>query len=183
MINLLPLEEKKKLILRKKEKLATIWGIVVLVFVICLALILLAIRFYILAETDYQKSLLSQAEKEVQTPGFENLYSDIQKYNATLSQLDSFFKKEIYFNRALEIITGVSCPKGLFLTNFLLQRNAGGTIGVNVSGISDTRDNLLLFQKNIEAAKEIKNSYFSPASWINPKNVNFSLTFEINSTN
>lgn len=179
MINLLPLEEKQKLLLFKKEKLAAIWGIVVLVFLICLTLVLLSIKFYILSETDYQKNILAQNEQQNQIPDFANLNGIIQKYNATLAQLDSFYKKEIYFNQALKIITDVPSPEGLYLTNFSLDRDEKGIVKASVSGVSDTRDNLLIFQKNIEQDQEIKNPYFSPESWINPKNVNFSLTFEI----
>lgn len=177
MINLLPLEEKQKLLLVKKERLAIIWGIVVSVFLVCLILILLSIKFYILTETDYQENILQQTEREDQTPDFINLNSVIQKYNVSLAQADSFYKKEIYFSQALQIITGVPSPKGLYLTNFSLSRNETGMVQVSVSGVSDTRDNLLIFQKNIEDNQDIKNPYFSPESWISPKNVNFSLTF------
>jgi len=179
MINLLPLEEKQKSLLRKKERLAIVLGIVVLVFLICLALILLSIKFYILTETDYQKNILEQNKQKIQSSDFINYSDIIQKYNGVLSQLDSFYKKEIYFNQALSIITDVPSPKGLTLTNFSLSRDRNGMIQAGVSGISDTRDDLLIFQKNIEEDNEIKNSYFSSESWISAKNVDFSLTFEI----
>ena len=179
MINLLPLEERQKLILKKNEKLAVVLNIIIVVFLVCLALVLLSIKFYILADTDNQKIALQQTQKEYQAPEFANLSSVIKKYNLTIAQLDSFYKKEIYFNEALNIITSVPSPKGLYLTNFSLDRNENGTIKVIVTGISDTRDNLLIFRKNIEADTKIKNSYFSPESWIDPKNANFSLTFEI----
>lgn len=179
MINLLPLEEKQKLCLKKKEKLAIIWGIVVLISLVCLTLILSSIKFYILAETSYQKSILRQAEQENQVPDSASLNNIIQKYNSTLAQLDSFYKKEIYFSQALKTITSVPNPAGLYLTNFSLSRDKNGNIQTAVSGVSDTRENLLLFKKNIEGSAGIKNSYFSPESWINPKNANFSLSFEI----
>jgi len=179
MINLLPLEERQKLILKKNEKLAVVLNIIIVVFLVCLTLVLLSIKFYILADTDNQKIALQQTQKEYQAPEFANLSSVIKKYNLTIAQLDSFYKKEIYFNEALNIITSVPSPKGLYLTNFSLDRNENGTIKVIVTGISDTRDNLLIFRKNIEADTKIKNSYFSPESWIDPKNANFSLTFEI----
>jgi len=179
MINLLPPEEKQKLFFEKKEKLAMILGIVVLVSLICLTLILFSIKFYILAETDYQKKILEQTKLVDQTPDFINLNSTIQKYNGILAQLNSFYKKEIYFSQALKIITGVPSPKGLYLTNFSLSRDSSGIIQVSASGVSDTRENLLVFKNNIEGSIEIKNSYFSPESWISPKNVNYSLTFEI----
>lgn len=179
MINLLPQEEKQALFQKKKEKLAIIWGIVVLVSLICLTLILLSIKFYMLAETDYQKIMLKQAEQKYKTPEFVNSNNIIKKYNVILAQLDSFYTKETYFNQALKTITDVQEPKGLYITKFSLIRDAKGVIQVSVSGISDTRENLLIFKKNVENAEEIKSPYFSPESWINPKDADFSLTFEI----
>lgn len=179
MINLLPFEEKQKLLLERKEKLTVVLGVIVLVSLICLILVLLSIKFYILADTDYQKNILAEAKQKSQTQDFANFNSIIQKYNKTLAQVDSFYKKETYFNKALENITGVSSPKGLYLTNISLSRDKAGIIQANVSGISDTRDSLLIFKQNIEKTQEIINSSFSSDSWISPKNVKFSLTFSL----
>ena len=154
-------------------------GIIILVTLVCLTLILFSIKFYILAETDNQKSILSKMEQENNKSEFVNSSNLIKKYNTTLAQLDSFYKKEIYFDSALEIITGVQNPKGLNLVNFSLERKDNGNIQANVSGVSDTRDNLLIFKDNIEKNKKILNPSFSSDSWVSPKNVNFSLTFEI----
>lgn len=180
MINLLPPAEKEKLFSEKKEKLTIILGIVISVALICLTLVLLAIKFYILTDTDYQKIILAQAQQQDRTPDFTSLNNTVKKYNTILAQLDSFYKREIYFNQAIQIITNVPSPKGLYLTNFLLSRDVKGVVQVSVSGVSDTRENLLVFQKNIAGTPKIKNPSFSPESWINPKNVNFSLTFSIN---
>jgi len=179
MINLLPFEEKNKLLSEKRAKLAVILVFSVLVSLISMALILLSIKFYILAETDYQKKMLEQIRKENQTADFVTFSGIIKKYNAILSQIDSFYKKEIYFSQALNIIAGFQMPQDLSLTNFSLTRDDSGKISVNVSGKSLTRNSLLLFKKNIEQDPKIKNSYFSPESWVNPKNINFSLSFEI----
>jgi len=179
MINLLPQEEKQKLFLAKKEKLAAIYGIIVLISLLCLTLVLLSIKFYILADTDYQKYALKQAKQLSENKALTDLNVVIEKYNGTLAQLDSFYKKEIYFNQALETITNIPVPKGLYLNNFSLDRNEDGSVKASVSGISDTRDHLLTFKKNIEDSAEIKDSYFSPESWISPKDISFSLTFEI----
>lgn len=179
MINLLPPQEKQKFILEKRGKLVAILGMIILISLICLILILLSIRFYILAETDYQKNTLNQLKKEEQTQDLTDLAPVIQNYNNIISQLDSFYKKEIYFNKALDIIMNASNSKNLYLTNFSLVRDEAGMIQIKVSGISDTRDNLLLFKKSIEQNNLIKNPYFSPESWVSQKNVNFSLTFKI----
>lgn len=179
MINLLPPEEKQVLLAESKKKLATIWGTVLLVSLICLTLILLSIKFYILAETDNQKNILKETEQKNKTSDFMNFNSIIKKYNGILAQLDSFYEKEVYFTQALKIITTTPVPNGLYFKKFSLNRDRNGTVNVNVSGFSITRDGLLIFKKNVEDNKEIKNPYFSPESWINQKNVNFSLTFII----
>ncbi len=180
MINLLPAEEKQKLILEIKKRLVINWGIIVLVFLVCLILVLFSIKFYILSEADYQTGALQQAQKENQTQEFITTNETIQSYNKILTQLDSFYKKEIYFNQVLKIISEVQSPKDLRLASFALNRdNDGGGVRVTVFGVSGTRDSLLIFRQNVEGRQEIKNPYFSPESWISPDNVNFSLTFEV----
>jgi Tfp pilus assembly protein PilN len=180
MINLLPSEDKKKLVLEEKKSLAKVWGLIVLVSLICLVLILLSIRFYILSETDYQKIILEQAQKEDLTMGLEKLNSDVQKYNGILEQLNSFYKKEVYYSQILEDINNILHPDGLYLTNFSLTRDKNAMIKISLSGYSNTRENLLVFKKNIEQDQKIKNPSFSPTSWVKPKDVDFSLTLEIN---
>ena len=179
MINLLPLEEKENLFLEKKKRLATIMGIVVLVFLVCLTLVLLSIKFYILAETDSQENIFKQNQQSSQYTEQSNFINVVKGYNSTLAQIDSFYKKELYFNQALDILNRVPSPNGLYFTNFSLSRIENGNIKMDVSGVSATRDNLLIFKHNVEADKEIKNPYFSPESWISAQNTNFSLSLEI----
>jgi hypothetical protein len=179
MINILPPEEKQKLILRKKEKLKIIFGIVILVFLICFVLILLSIKFYILADTNSQKVILEQIKKENQTPELANFNSTVEKYNVVLTQLSSFYSEEIYFNQSLKIVSDVPTPKNLYLGNFIIKRENNGNVQVSVSGVSASREDLLVFKKSVESSPEIKNPYFSADSWIDQKNPKFSLTFEI----
>jgi hypothetical protein len=183
MINLLLLEEKQKLASEKKQKLVTVWGVVILFSLVCLTLILLSLKFYVLAEYSYQKDILEQSQKQNQTPDFINFSEIIKKYNATLSQIDSFYKKELYLYKALEVISRIPSPAGLYVINISLIKDDSGKIQVSMSGLSNTRDDLLAFKKNIEDDKEIKKSYFPPENWVTQKNVNFSLTFEIDALN
>jgi len=180
MINLLPSGEKQKLVSEKKKRLATVLGFVLFVSLICLALIFLAMKYYILAETDSQRIVLEQVKKEQQTPSYLNFSAIIKDYNEKLRKLDAFNKKEIYLNHALKIITDVSSPNDLHLTNFSITRDEkNGIVKVGLSGISDIRDSVVAYKRSIESTKDIKKSYFFPQSWINPINANFSLTLEI----
>ncbi len=186
MTNLLPLEEKRELFLKNKERLAIIMGITSVVSLVCLILILLSINYYILAEAVFQKNILEQAEKSYKTPVFLDLKNSIQRYNNTLTKLNYFYREEIYFSEILKIISNIDRKDSIYLTDLSLNRikqegeeNGIKKIKVIATGFSGSREDLLSFKKNIEENKDIKNPYFSPESWTNPQNVKFYLTFEI----
>ena len=179
MINLLPPEEKTKLLSEKKKKLVVILGITAIIPLLCFILILLSLRFYILAEVNAQKIVLEQAKKEYQTPDFLLFGDIIQKNNKVLSKIEPFYKKEVYFTDVLKMISGIARPQNLYLTNVLAARDEGQKIKITAFGFSQTRDDLLLFQKNMEENSRIHQISFSPESWVNPQNVRFNVTFEI----
>ena len=179
MINLLPPEEKQKLLFEDRKKAAAILGITALAPLVCLILILLSVKLYLLGEIKYQEITLQQARQQYQTPDFLAFKSIIQDNNSLLSGLQSFYKKEAYLSETLHIIAGLSRPQNLRLTDISLSKNDQGKIKATMFGFSPTRDDLIAFQKNIEGQKTIENISFSPQSWVESQNVTFYLTFEI----
>lgn len=179
MINLLPQKEKDALFLRRIKNLAIILGSTIIIFLICLILVLLSVKFYILAEVGYQKFLLQDTQKKYQSPDAANLKNVIQKYNESLPIVLSFYQNEIYFSDILGIISEIQRQAGLYFTNISID----GHDKVSISGVSATRDDLIAFQKNLEKQNAIKNISFSPDSWINPVKTNFNLTFDFISIN
>ena len=193
MINLLPPKEKEKLLFEKNKKLTIVLGNIIIISLVCLILILFSLNLYILGDVNYQRIILDNTKKKYQTQDFLLFQNLIKKYNASLVQVDNFYKEEIYFSDILKTISEIERPKGVYLTSLTInkvkEKNLGvsatskslasGKIKVTIFGISDTRDNLLAFKENIENNKEITNIYFPPNSWIKPSNINFNLTFEI----
>lgn len=179
MINLLPPKERQKLVLKKQERLVLVLGIIIEVSLFCFILMLLAIKFYILSESDYQTISFDQEAESSKTPEFIKLSEDIQKYNNLLGQIDLFYDQEIYFGDVFDTIFSVQKPESIYFTNFSFNRQADGNVKVDISGTGDTRDNLLIFKKNLEEDIRIINPSFSADSWINSKNVKFSLSLEI----
>jgi len=178
MINLLPTEEKKELFLDKRRKLTIVLNIIILVALICLNLILLSIKFYVLADVDIQKSALKEIKNRSESHEYASLGETIKNYNAIIGDINSFYSDKIYFSNILDIILNIQRPENLYLTNFSLE-SQNNTINVNISGTSDSRDDLLIFKNNLENTPEIKNLSFSKSSWINPFDVKFSLNFQI----
>ncbi len=180
MTNLLPPEQKKELLLKNRERLAIILGTIVLIFLVCLIMILLSIKFYILTDIISQNNILVQTEKEYKTSEFIELKNTIQRYNTNIVKVNYFYGEEIYFSSILKIISNIPRPDGVYFTNLSLNRdNKNKKIEASVAGFSSSRENLLVFKKNIEENKEIKEPYFSPESWTTPQGVRFYLTFKI----
>lgn len=193
MINLLPPKEKEELLFEKNKKLIIVLGNVFLISLICLSLVLFSLHVYILGEINYQRIILDDTKKKYQTPDFLSFESIIQKYNASLVAIDTFYKKEIYFSDILKTISEIQRPKGVSITsiaiNAMKENNlpasakpkalSAGKTKVTISGMSDTRDDLLIFKSNIENNQKVTNVYFPPNSWIKPSDISFNLTFEI----
>jgi hypothetical protein len=130
-------------------------------------------------DQNYQKNILEQNKKLYQTQNFINSNNIINHYNSVLAQLDLFYSKEIYLNLVLDNLINISRPNGLYFTNFSFKKNINGTVQASISGVSNTRDDLLIFKKNIEENAEIKGLMFSQDSWVSPKDVKFSFTYDI----
>ena len=183
MINLLPPKEKEGIISERNEKLAVVLGNLFIISLVCLALVLISLKFYILSEDTYSKINLESVKEKYQTSEFLSLKESIQKYNADLIKIDDFYKKEIYFSDALKVILNTKRPSGLYLNSIniseILNIKESDRVKAVISGVSNTRDDLQVFRDNLENNKKIVNVYFPPNSWVKPADVNFSITLEI----
>jgi|SRR3989344_1844493 len=179
MINLLPPQEQRELLLGNQKKLVVILGITVLIPLSCFALILLSINFSVLGEIPQEKIALQQIEKQYQTPDFLHFKDIIQENNKTVTALRSFYKDQIYMGSILKTVSLIPRPQNVYLTGLSLMRAENKKVKISISGFSKSREDLLSFQKNIQDVETIENLYFSPESWINPVDLNFNLTFEI----
>lgn len=184
MINLLPPEEKKFLLKEQQKRLLIVLSIEIAVFLVCLLLVLLAIQFYISGEVSYQSFFLQQVQIGNKSSDFSDSKKIILKYNKELVLIDAFYKEQKSMNSALDILLEVQRPDGLYFNNLSLQsEQQADKIKVNIAGLSNTRDNLLILKNNIDEEKRIKNVSFSPGSWVNQKNINFDVALDISNGN
>jgi|SRR3989344_5255715 len=180
MINLLPSKEKQGLLFQKYRNLIIVLGSMVIIFLICLSLVLLSLKFYILQRVSYEKYILEETEKSYQTADFSSLLDSIKKNNISLSKIDSFYKKESYLSNALKTILDIKRSGGISFNDIVLNHpETNGVIKVSIYGTSISRDELLSFKENIDSQKEIKNVNLPPENLIKPSNASFYVTFEI----
>jgi|SRR3989344_3694982 len=180
MINLLPQKEKQALVFQKNINLTMVLGGISVVFLICLALVLLSLEFYILQQVSVQDSILDEVVTKYQTKDFVSLLGELQNYNSVLTKTDSFYKKQTYATDVLRIILNVERPEGITFNRVSIDQMATNKIvKVNIEGNSLTRDNLILYKNNIEKQENIKNIVLPPSSLVKPSNVSFNLTFDV----
>ncbi len=177
MINLLPPEIKKQLLLEQQFKVAVILGITTMIPLACLALILLSLQLRTSSEVNSQNIALEYAKKQYQTSDFLNFQSIILRDNKNLSSLRVFYNTQTYIGDALVNLADLVRPQGLYFTNASLVKDKNKNIKVTLSGFSKSRNDLLVFQKNIQTDVRIQQPLFSPESWVSPQNVTFYLTF------
>jgi len=175
MINLLPPQQKEELREEEKLKLIFILGIVILAFLISLILILFSIKTAILGQVQIQKIFLEQEEKEIKSPKIQELETKIRDYNLTLSELESFYEKNLNLTEILEK-TSKTLPAGTYLTTLNFNPL---TSQISISGFCPNREILLEFKKNLEQEEKFEKVYFPPSNWVIPTDIDFSASFQI----
>ena len=181
MINLLPTEYKKEIAQEENWKLVMILGILVLFFFICLSLILLSVKIFVSGETEAQKILVEQKEKELLAPQMQALQQNLTNFNQTLFQLESFYQNQFKITKTLEQISTVF-PSEIYLTNLSvspqIKEEGGWQTSYNISGFSPDRDKLLKLKENLDKEGSFQEVYFPPVSWMKIANINFTATFK-----
>jgi len=181
MINLLPPEEKKGILLEEKKKIViTIW-VLVLFFLFCFILILFSIKFYIQGQIESQRIILQQVEKEFKQSGVQDLQEKINSANLTLTKLGNFYQNKIYCVKILEKISK-ALPQGTYLTNLsvdYIDTEEESGFRISLSGLAPTREVLFDFKKNLEEEKDFKEVYFPPVNWVEPVDIDFTVSFKM----
>jgi len=180
MTNLLPEKEKSILRQRQTEKIIMILGVVVFVGLFCLFLIFTSINIYLRGQVVSQEFSSDRIIKENKSPDFSTYQKIISDYNSDLAKIESFYKNQEYISSAINVLLGVSRPDNLYFTGFSFSLDSNDkSIKVSASGFSGTRDSLSVFEKNLKSEETIKNVYLPAESWVNQKDIKFSLTLEI----
>ena len=182
MINLLPPQQKEELLEEKKLKLVLILGITILAALFSLFLILFSVKTSVKGEVELQKILMEQ--KDLQAPQQKILEERIKSLNLTLSELSSFYQREISLVDILETISK-TLPKRTYLNTFYFSRltkkedleKYRGQI--SLSGYAPSRETLLELKKNLESQDSFSGVYFPPANWVTPTDIIFTVNFKV----
>ena len=137
-------------------------GNAVIICLLFLTLVLLSLKFYMLEDIRYRQSILDEAIKTNQHSDVGELKSSIQKYNANMVVLDSFYPdwkalvdgRETAIHRTNYNFRGIVLPKGNHTVEFKYHPKSL-EYGVIISGISLLVILFLLIKNNSHIKKEI----------------------------
>lgn len=190
MINLLPQKDKEKLLIGKSKRMAIILCFLILFFLIYLTISLFIVKIYLKGQLISSEIFLEESEKQFLQSETQEFQDKIKSANQSFNELNSFYKKKVYFSEVLEKIAAVF-PKDFYLTNFSIVLNvkekkkddeAVGierTIKSSLSGFAPTREGLLVFKEGLEKEGSFENIFFPISNWSSKENINFYITFDI----
>lgn len=176
MINLLPPKEKKALLEERTKKHVIVLSVLVFAFLFSLGLILASFKFYSESRVNFQKIILEQKRQFFELSKEQQLEKEIEGLNEILFQLNIFYQEKFYLTESLETLSK-TFPQGLYLTNLSFQKE---TLQFFLAGFAPTRETLSLFKNNLEKEKAFRDVYFPTSNWLEPKDVEFSVSFKLN---
>ena len=159
------------------KKLIIILGGVAVISLVCLWLVLLAVKFYILTEATSMQSMLHAAGEKYQTEDFLLYRQRILDANVQFGKVNTFAATTTSVARALEFISGIQKPAGVKLTRISAKQQADA-VNLAIFGVSDTRDNLMALKIGLENSAAVQRMDFPSNNWLKPANLDFYLTFD-----
>lgn len=173
MINLLPQQEKNKLLQQKKVKVVLILAILLFITSVFTGVLLFAVKIYGLGELQAQKFLITKESQSSENPQAKELEENVSRANAAFAKLNNFYQRQSDIAGFLEKISNL-LPPDVYLTNFSYQKDKSQVI---LRGESKTRDLLLQFKKSLEGEEKIKDLYSPISNLIKNTDIEFYFSF------
>lgn len=176
MFNLLPNLFKDEI---KSEYKLRKW-IVILFFVLFIQLSFLAVAFSMLVvSSDRESEVMSQIKKENETLSSQNA-NDIQKIITSTNKKLLIFDMIMKYPEILPIYNGIIAQK----TSDISIRGFNYAVGTTdtsiiVSGVSNTRESLVSFVKNLEETKMFTKVDLPVSNLAKQKNIEFNINIKI----
>jgi Tfp pilus assembly protein PilN len=191
MINLLPEEEQ---IIVKKEleiKARSLFLFCFLIFLIAILLVVTIFNLYWLGERENLEIKLAGFSKEIEQIENSFLMKEKEKIEKNLDVFEKNLENQNYFYSSLLKPLAELTPDQVYFKSItvsyptVLSKKKKKTkkqerkLKVTLTGYAPNRIILLEFKENLEKADWVTNFYFPPSNWIEEKDINFYLTFDL----
>jgi hypothetical protein len=176
MINLLPPQEKKKILGAYRLRLGVIflWMILALLLVAAAALAPSYIRV-----NNTSKDLVAQlAEKKLSSPeGGEDAQAELLRIKEEIARLKPSTDND-FTASALTALVLAQKPVGIDVSSVAFA-NVHPVTSMQLSGVAATREDLLVFQRNLKSNPRLTDVKYAQSFIIQKTNITFQLTITI----
>lgn len=148
MINLLPKQEKKELHREYIFRFLIVWGIAIIIVVAISAILLFPSYFLSDLKEDFveeQTNLYQQSERDEEREKIIVQLGEAREKLRALSAGGESVELRLVFDNIIDYSKG-----GIKISSLLYKRGDASKSQLTISGVADTRDNLLLFSQLIE---------------------------------
>ena len=164
MINLLPPEEKRELAAEEVKKIAMILGLIFFFSLLCLSIILVSLKAYLVIQIGAQKSSLELIKQQEQKTESQTIQEAIKDSNKKLVRISDFDKNRISLVQSIEKLIK-TIPEGAYLTDISYSKTSSQII---LAGSCPSLDVLDQFKSNLENEEAFKEINFPLSSLIDP---------------
>ena len=176
MINLLPQQEKKKILGAYRLRL----GVIVLWVVLALFLVAGAslAPSYIRVNSNSSELAAELAEKKVSTPvGGEQAQAELARIKEEITRLKPAPENDLTAS-ALTTLVLAQKPVGIDISSVAFA-NVHPVTTMQLSGVAATREDLLVFQRNLKSDPRFTDVKYAQSFIIQKTNITFQLTITI----
>lgn len=175
-INILPAKEKREISFAQKSKSLDFWFIRVIFLLVFLSLSLLSVlAFLSLKERSLQKQFYVKGG-ELERVGIRSLERSVDELNQLLRRAHLVESSQLKLSKILEDLF-LFLPAGIKLDLFSFDKQKNQ---IYLSGIADSRGDLLALQENLVKSNNFKNINVPLEVLAKKENVEFDLSFLLN---
>jgi len=176
MINLIPKEEKKKIILDFYFRFAILF-IIMLDFCILIAFFSLLPSYFISStKHSFVSASLENKKLEQLPPLEENSLALVKDIDNKLILIEKFERNK--FLPSVKVINAILSRKrsDIKITKILYEDKGTGGKRINIIGLAPSREVLLLFREALEGSPDFKNVNLPISNFVKGSNINFNLS-------
>ncbi len=193
MINLLPAQQKRELLLNFFQKRLLFLFICVFLAAVCFFAVLFSLKNVLLTKQKGLIDIIEQKENVFRKASVQDFKTVFEKASQQLEIGQNLWQEQIFLVPFFEKL-GPLIPNSIYLTNLSAKkvtqepaktqdtvqtRKAGERFfNIVVSGFAPSREDLFLFKQNLKKESNFQNANFAISSWVKPTDVDFSLNLE-----
>lgn len=179
MINLLPLEDKKRFQKQVRSQKMGLVALFVLMGFLGLVCFFFVFSSYVASQVAPGLEKIEMVQNFFRSEQFSSFRQGLEQTNKQTAQIKKFLDEQPSVIYILDRLT-LTLPPGIYFKTLFFSKKGSQQGLVSISGQADTREHLYLFKQNLEAEPSFKDVQFQLSSWIQPKQADFSLTFLAN---